>query len=275
MMRNILAVTDNGEEASGFLREAARYAAAKDAFLEVAVLTPATMTSPALAPLAGFYIPDVLLVGDDASNVAGVQEALREAGCDYEVYGFHDNVAWLAGDIERSRQIADLILIGGPEIWRSRRLRRRVLETLIRSSGTPILIIPENVEIVSFSRAVLGWKPGPEATRALHALIALVEPAAAIDVVTAGMTLPECTRELGAHHEVRRHLTRHGLKADSHWLVDDEHIEAQTLTEHAQKIGADLLAVGGFSHSKMRDIVLGSVTRDLVERSDLPTLIVG
>lgn len=275
MVKNILAVTDNGEEGEPFLRSAARYAAATGAVLEVAVLTPASMASPALAPLAGLYVPDVVLIGDDSANVAAVREILADAGDVGTVSGFHDNVAWLAGDVERSRQIADLILVGDEATWRSARLRRRVLETLIRTSGTPILIVPAAMAVPTPNRAVLGWKPGPEATRALHALIRLALPAATVDVVTVGMTLSACEREADAHAEVKRHLVRHDLIGEGHWLVDDEHIEAQVLTEYAQKTGADLLAIGGSSHSRVRDIVLGSVTRDLVARTDLPTLIVG
>lgn len=275
MIKDILAVVDNADLAAPFLAAATRLAEEKGAVLEIAVLTAAPMASPALAPLGGLYIPDVVLLGDDAANLAAVEAVLSSAQCEHHVYGFHDRLTWLAGDLSRSRQVADLILVGAREAWATPALHRRVLETLVRASGTPLLILPSDRALRPLRRAVLGWKASPEATRALHALVALAEPGATIDVVTVGSTLDECQRERDGHDEVKRHLARHNHHAEGHWIVNDEKIEADVLTSYAQETKADILVIGGFSHSRIREVILGSVTRDLVARTDLPTLIVG
>jgi nucleotide-binding universal stress UspA family protein len=275
MIRNIFAAVDNGTLAKPFLQAAAAFAAQKKASLEIAVLTPAPMASPALAPLGGLYIPDVILMGDDATNLESVKAALVGAACEPQIHGFHDDIAWLAGGIGGGRQIADLILVPARECWETPSLHRRVLETLVRSSGTPLMILPAGTAVPPVRKAVLGWKTSAEAVRALHALVGLIEAGATIDIVTVGMTQEACQRETNSHAEVKRHLARHGLEARGHWIINDVTIEAETLTNYAQSIAADLLVIGGFSHSRMRDIILGSVTRDLVARTDLPTLIVG
>lgn len=248
---------------------------ARNAHLEVAVLTPAPMTSPDLAPFGALYVPEVVLMGDDAANIAKVQEALKGFDGPRDVFGFHDNVAWLAGDLRRSRQVADLIVMGAVETWATPWLRRRVAQTLIRASGTPLLILPCNAEIKRVHRAILGWTPSPEATRATRAFTLLAEPEAAIDVVTVGDTLYRCEREHDAHAEVKRHLSRHGFKAEGHWIVNAEKTPAETLKLYAKEEKADLLVIGGFAHSRVRDIVLGGVTRDFVEENTVPVLIVG
>lgn len=275
MIRNILAVIDDGAVGAPFLKAAVALAEARGAVLEVAALTPAPAALPAMAPFGELYVPELVLMGDDAANVERTKASLAEAGSTAEVYGLHDDLAWLAGDLKRTRQIADLIVIGSRETWSTPWLRRRVAATLIRASGTPLLILPEAQRLGQIRRAVLGWKPGPEATRALHALIAIAESGAIIDVVTVGMTVSECKHEHDSLAEVARHLRRHGLIAESHWIVNDERIEADTLTLYAQEVGADVLAIGGFAHSRIRDIIMGGVTRELVDRSDLPVLIVG
>lgn len=275
MIKSILAVVDNGDIAAPFLRAAATFAEVREATLEVAVLTPAPMTSPALAPFGALYIPEVVLMGDDAANVAKVRECLKDFDGPREVFGFHDDVAWLAGDLRRSRQIADLIIVGEIEAWATPWLYRRVVRTLVQASGTPLLIVPKNKYVERVNRAVLGWKQSPEATRAMHAIMQLAVPGAVIDVVTVGDTLYSCEHEKRSHAEVKRHLERHGFKAEGHWIVNAERIEADTLTLYAKETKADMLAIGGFSHSRVRDIVLGGVTREFVERTDYPTLIVG
>jgi nucleotide-binding universal stress UspA family protein len=275
MIRNILAVVEDGDVAAPFLLSASAIAKAAGAFLEVAALTPVPVVSPAVAALGSLYLPEAVLMGDDAANIAKVRRHLEPTGCRYDVVGFHNDVTWLAGDVRRSRQIADIILIGTADCWQTPWLRTRVIETLVQSAGTPLLILPMDSALGSIRRAVLGWKPSPEANRALHQLVLLAEPGATIDVVTLGRKLSDCEKENDSHEEVKRHLERHGMTAEAHWIVNDEQIEAETLTVYAKSVSADLLVVGGFSHSRMREVILGGVTRDFVHNSELPVLIVG
>ncbi len=274
MIRNILAVVEDGDVAAPFLMAAGAMAEAADAFLEVAALTPAPMASPAVAPFGSLYIPEAVLMGDDAANIAKVRHHLGKTNCRHDVIGFHDDVAWLAGDLRRSRQIADIILIGTEDFWQTPWLRMRVVETLVQSAGTPLLILPRDA-LGPIRRVVLGWKPSPEANRALHDLVQFAEPGTTVDVVTVGKTLHECEKQSESHAEVKRHLERHGLKSEGHWIVNDEKIEAETLTIYAKETSADLLVVGGFSHSRMREVILGGVTRDLAYHTELPVLIAG
>lgn len=273
MIKDILAIVEDATAGASFLKSVGRFAKEQGAFLEVAALTPAAMASPAVAPFGALYIPEVVLMGSDATNVSEVRMHLAETGCEFDVLSFHNDVAWLAGDIRRSRQIADLIVIGTADSWSTSWLRTRVLQTLIRSAGTPIMILPTNMAVPAIRRAVLGWQPSPEANRAVHDLVQLAEPGATIDVVTVGTQLSECEEERDSHAEVKRHLGRHGFVANGHWIVNDEQIEAETLTRYAQDTTADVLAIGGFAHSRVRQIMLGSVTKDLVSRADLPILI--
>lgn len=275
MVKDLLAVIDDADRAQSFLNSAVALSKSHDAVLEVAALTPAPMAMPAMAPFGELYVPEWVLMGDDAANVERTRSHLAAADCTADVFGLHNEVGWLAGDLKRSRQVADLIVLGASETWMTPWLRRRVAETLIRASGTPLLLLPEGQNLAPVRKAILGWKPGPEATRAMHALTRLAQPGAAIDVVTVGTTLGACEKEKDSHAEVKRHLTRHGFAAEGHWIVNEERIEADTLTLYAQEIEADLLVIGGFAHSRIRDIILGGTTRDLIERQDLPVLIVG
>ncbi len=275
MIKDILAIVEDGEAGAGFLKTVGRFAKEQNAFLEVVALTPAPIASSEIGSFGALYVPDVVLMGSDAANVAAVRGHLAGTGCEFDVISFHNDIAWLAGDVKRSRQLADLIVIGTEDLWPTRWLRTRVLQTLVRAAGTPVIILPTGQSLPTIKRAVLGWKPSPEANRAVHDLVQLAEPGAVIDVVTVGMALSDCEKERDTHAEVKRHLKRHGFAAEGHWIVNDEQIEAETLTLYAQETQANILVIGGFAHSRIRDIVLGSVTHDLVKRADLPILISG
>ena len=275
MIKDIIAIVEDAHMAEAFLREVGRIALWKGAFFEVVALTLAPMVSPAIAPFGSLYVPEAVLMGSDAANIAQIRAVLADTGCAYDVIGLHDDISWLAGDVRRSRQVADVIMVGGADSWTTPWLRKHVLETLVRTAGTPIVILPAGQSLAPIKRAVLGWKPSPEANRALHDLVAIAEPGAIIDVITVGARLDECERERETHSEVKRHLSRHGFAAQGHWIVNDERVEAETLTIYAQETNADLLVVGGFAHSRIREIVLGGVTHDLVRQSEIPTLISG
>jgi len=139
----------------------------------------------------------------------------------------------------------------------------------LMASGTPLLLLPPGRSIRNVGHAVLGWKPGPTAMRALQNLVRLAAPGARIDVVAIKHGLadqPETALE-----PVLALLHRHGFSVEGHAL--DRSGKAQDgLTSFALDRGADLLVVGGFAHSRMREIVLGGVTRSLIDDPRLPVL---
>lgn len=275
MIKDIFAVVEDAEQGKAFLSSTARFALERSAFLEVAALTPALMVTPAVAPIGALYLPPAVVVGSDADNLAAIRAQLAESGCSFDVIGFHDNIVWLADDLGRSRQIADLILVGTEDGWVDTRLRTRVLQTLIRSAGTPIMILPTGQAVPRIQRAVLGWKPTAEAIRAVHALVQFAEAGAAIDIVTVEPAPGATEKERDSHDEVIRHLTRHGFDARGKRIANHSQSEADTLAGYAQEVGADILAIGGFAHSRVRQIILGSVTRDVAVRAALPVLVSG
>jgi nucleotide-binding universal stress UspA family protein len=268
MIRDLLAIVDNATVAAPFLAHALALGELHDAHLEIAALTPSPYFAPQLLPLGAMYVPDEVLARDDKAKVEAVSALVSASKTRSSVFGLHDDVAWLAGDVRRSRQLADLVLIGSLEEWETPWLRRRVIETAIVSSGTPTIILPPRKGLARVSRAVLGWKPSPEANRAVHDLVAIAEPGAAVEIVIVDQKI-----ERDAGDEVVRHLARHGLKPQLHRLECDGVPEAGVLHGFALRSAADLLVVGGFAHSRLREIVLGGVTRTLIEETEVPVLL--
>jgi nucleotide-binding universal stress UspA family protein len=119
---------------------------------------------------------------------------------------------------------------------------------------------------------VVGWKPSREASRAVHDLVALAEPGAQIDLVMVDAEAGSAGHDKRAV-EVERHLVRHGFKVTLHTSRRESWKTVAQMLEHfAVQRGADVLAVGGYAHSRAREVVLGGVTRDLIAQSRLPVL---
>ncbi|APR53953.1 universal stress protein [Sphingomonas koreensis] len=271
MPKNILVIVEAPAKAAPIVDAATALALAHEACLDIAVLTPGPVASPALVPFGAMYLPDEVVARDSRANVAAVEALVAGASCPVAVFGLYDDVAWLAGDLRRSRQIADLTVIGTPEAWELHWLRRRVVETLILSSGTPILILPPDHRIAGVRHAVFGWKPSPEAIRALHDLVRLLEPEARVDIVMVSDRPRQAGDDTGA--EVKRHLTRHGFVAELHRVADGGLCEADALQQFAIERHADLLALGGFAHSRIREVMLGGVTRRIIDDARIPVLL--
>ena len=171
---------------------------------------------------------------------------------------------------------ADLTVLGqpDPEHPLPPSARSMVADTLM-TAGRPLLVIPYAGSFPSIGRSVLiAWTETREAARAAGDALALIDPAASVTVLTisppgsgsAGVAVP------GA--EIAAHLARHGLTVSAAATVRDASIQdADVLLSYAADLGADLLVMGGYGHSRVRELALGGVTRDVLRHMTLPVLI--
>lgn len=271
MIRIISTVVDEPGLAQKFLGLVLGDARARNIYTYLTVLTAAPLVAAELAPLGSLYIPENELRADALEAIAALRAAIGGDNDTLLVKGIYGDVSWLAHDLRNEDDIADLAVLGPGETWAVPWLRRRTVDTLLMASGTPLLLLPEDKGLPPFRHITLGWKPSAQAIRTVRAIAALAEPGAKVDVVTVGPKPTDAAMAPQGHCGIADYLTRHGFEAECHW-VEREHSTAAALEEFAIKAKADVLAVGGFAHSRVREIVLGGVTRSLVRRAPLPVL---
>jgi nucleotide-binding universal stress UspA family protein len=149
-----------------------------------------------------------------------------------------------------------------------------LLETVLFDSGRPVLAIPFAGSFKTIGKRVLvGWNASREATRALHDALPLIAKAE-----TATVFLANPKRGLGAHGEepgadIARHLARHGLKVEVAKAIADDVADSTLLLNHASDMGADLVVMGAYGHSRLREFILGGVTRSLLREMTVPVLL--
>jgi len=156
---------------------------------------------------------------------------------------------------------------GDPEAFRPRP------ELVALASGRPILAVPYAGQFETVGRRVLiGWNATREATRAVNDAMPLL---AAADVVTV-LTIdaregPDAHGELpGA--DISLHLARHGVKAAIERTVSADVPVGDVLLSRAADLGADLLVIGAYGHSRMRELLLGGATRSILQSMTVPVL---
>jgi nucleotide-binding universal stress UspA family protein len=179
-----------------------------------------------------------------------------------------------ADDIARRSRTADLLVLGQADPDHPRPPRgRHLIEDAMMKSGRPLLIVPFAGQFNAIGTNVLiGWNGTREAARAAHDALVLIEPTAKITVLTVRRGKSADTDEVpGA--DMAAHLARHGLNVSAARTAADASIsDGDALLAYASDTGADLLVVGGYGHSRARELILGGVSRELLDHMTLPVL---
>jgi nucleotide-binding universal stress UspA family protein len=147
--------------------------------------------------------------------------------------------------------------------------REMMVESALFESGRPVLVIPY-VPIAPFrlENVLVAWDGSATATRALGDAMAFLARAKRVEVATVG-DIPAAID--GSGHRVTRHLARHGIDATFRSLLGADDVPSMLLS-HAFDSQADLMVMGGYGHSRLREFILGGATRGILDTMTLPVL---
>lgn len=137
---------------------------------------------------------------------------------------------------------------------------------VLMEAARPVLVVPPRAEQLRGARIVVAWKDGSEARRAVSAALPFIREADQVFVVSTG----EGARNEGAE-DVAGHLARHGAAVTTH-LLRSVVSDGDELLRFAVKQGADLIVMGAYGHTRLREWLFGGVTREMLQRSPLPCL---
>lgn len=147
-------------------------------------------------------------------------------------------------------------------------LGRTAIESALLASGRPILLVGGEVPAEIGRVAVVAWNGRAECARAVAFAMPFLRTAERVFVLTAETQATE--PEVG--ERLVRFLSWHRIDADLDVLRPDGGPLAKALSERAIALGADLMVMGGFGHGRMREMILGGVTRQIVAKPRLPVL---
>jgi len=145
------------------------------------------------------------------------------------------------------------------------------INNLILETGKPVVLILERWNEREFGRNILiGWDESKPAVRAVADAIPLLKHADMVEVVSVDF---EDSETVDVSH-ISDYLSRRNVSNSFRLDTTDEHNSTaeKVLLNRASKTSADLLVVGGYGHSRWRELVLGGSTRYLAHNSDIPVL---
>jgi len=144
-----------------------------------------------------------------------------------------------------------------------------MLEVALMKTGRPVLVVPPTSRECVGSHAVIGWNASDEAARAVGMSLSCLKAADKVTVVS-GRRASEQRRP--RTDELIEYLAWHGIAATAERFDTDHHPTGQGILRKVEELGADLLVLGGYSHSRTRELVTGGVTRYVLAEADVPVL---
>lgn len=162
---------------------------------------------------------------------------------------------------------ADLVVVGrtrdGGEVAMD------VLEATLMETGRPLLIAPEQSTASLMNTVLISWKDTPEAARAVAAALPFIERAGKVVIVSVEEN--EMARDDSADR-LQRNLRWHNAETTVQHLRCNGRPPVDVMLEAAGASGDTLLVMGGYSHSRWREMVFGGFTQHILRGADLPVL---
>ncbi|HEY6335871.1 MAG TPA: universal stress protein, partial [Alphaproteobacteria bacterium] len=143
-------------------------------------------------------------------------------------------------------------------------------EQVAMASGRPALVIPYAWDPRDFGEQVLvAWNASPQAARAVNDALPFLVEAKRVVVLTINHKSAAEVPSTG----IVRHLKRHGVAAESHPVVADDIKTSDMVLSRAADEGASLIVMGVYGHSRLRELVLGGVSREMFQRMTVPIFV--
>ncbi len=144
----------------------------------------------------------------------------------------------------------------------------------ILSSRIPCLVLPpEWDDTVSFDRIVIGWDGSFEATRALHSALPLIQLAKEVILINGEVRTPYDDPVGVMEPDPIAYLMHHGIAAKLHCMSALADEAGKNLLQKAHEVRANLLVMGAYGHSRIRERVFGGATRHVMANADIPVFL--
>jgi nucleotide-binding universal stress UspA family protein len=255
-----------------------KYAVSVAAALEAHLTGVAFIYDP-VVPISGAgYIPAEVIEIQREDNETAADAAIKsfttatdQAGISAEPLITNASLAGAGDHFARMARRFDLAIVGQAEPEISS-MEQVIGETALFESGRPMIMVPY-IQKAPFKtdNVMICWDGSRTAARAVADAIPIIRKSGRVEIVIV-------TNERGKEDEIEgadigQHLARHGLKVDVHRISGGNIDVADALLSHAADSSADLMVMGGYGHSRLREFVLGGVTRSIFGSMTVPVLL--
>lgn len=276
--KSILTVLTRAADATLAVDGAARMALEQDAHLDILVLG-VDRTQVGYSYIgSGAVLMQVSL--DRAEAEARETEAAVKAVLDAQPAGLRASVEAAVtqigslGDIVAQRaRFADLVVLPRPYGEGKGAEAEAVIESAMFEGKAPILVLPEKGlgQAANPKRVIVAWNQSDEAMNATRLALPFLKAADLVDITVIDPPTHGAERS-DPGGMLCQMLVRHGVKAEVSVLARSLPRVSDVLARHIWDQNADLLVMGAYGHSRIREAILGGATRNMLEKAEIPVL---
>ena len=178
---------------------------------------------------------------------------------------------WAGGDMSTDSgigaygRVADIVVVGRPGSGRGDP-RRATLESVLFEAGRPILIAPRKAPEKIGETVIISWNRSTETARTVGFAMPVLKQAKRVIVLSvSGAMAPGPSAEALA-----KSLQRHGLPVDVANVDSGSRSAGKVILEQAASLGGDLIVKGGYTQSRLRQMIFGGATSEILASADIP-----
>ena len=211
-----------------------------------------------------------------AVAAAGFERVETPRRADHVTCSYREREGLFPDVVARAARLADLVVFGpvaasdGPDVGQA------FVDTLVRTER-PVLLCPQNPRNLT-GRIALAWNGSAAAAHAVTASLPFLARAEHVDVLQVQEAAPENGKQSphgpARFPELEEYLALHGIAASCVRVAQGARSSGEALLDHAAATNADLLVMGGYGHSHLRETLFGGVTAHVRLNAALPVLMV-
>lgn len=273
--KTVLTVLTDSNETAEVLPKVATFAAAAGAHLEVMCLgIDRTQT--------GYYVAGAAALMHEETLAQAQQEAQRIAAQARMIMGRLDlgwslqsliaQAASVSEIVARAARFADLVILPKPYGPDAPPDAPVLVEAAMFQGQAPVLVLGGAMTpSPAPQKAVIAWNDSAESLAAVRKALPLLTAAQSVSLCIVGPQRHDAAAA-DPGSELAQMLTRHGASVDIALIPQTLPRVSEVIARHAADVGADLLVMGAYGHSRFREAILGGATRNTLESAELPVL---
>ncbi|MEN9410537.1 MAG: hypothetical protein RL216_2511 [Pseudomonadota bacterium] len=276
--KSILTIVTDAARADAAITGAAAIAATQDAHLDILALgVDRTQVGYAYIGTGAVVLQAAIdRAEQDAKEIdAAVRRALaaQTPTLRWTVEAAFTQLGALTDLVAQRARFADLVILPRPYAAAQGPEAEAVIEAALFQGRAPVLVLPDlgAGRAATPRRAVIAWNQSAEAMAAVRTALPLLKLADLVNiaVIDPPQHGPERSDPGGMLCQM---LVRHGVKAEVSVLARTLPRISDILARHVRDQNADLLVMGAYGHSRLREAILGGATRNMLEQTEIPVL---
>lgn len=171
---------------------------------------------------------------------------------------------------------SDLLVLGQDQPEDLDNASYGLADSLLFEGACACMVVPHSGKLSPIGKNVLlTWNASRESARALREAMPLLSHAETVVMLSSEPDDGDSSMARGHPHaqELTRFLESHGIQAISSGISDPDMSTTDAIIGQAAEMNADLIVMGAYGHARLREIILGGVTRDLLKQAPVPLLL--